>query len=945
MERSGRSWASTRPDRRSTPGDEDHDRTQADTGGDAAARLERGRALGRYIVVAPLGAGAMGVVYRAFDPDLDRSVALKLVGGLREGSEGDDERARLLREAQAMARLSHPNVIPVFDVGVMDDAVFVAMELVDGVTLRAWLKERSRSVEEILAVFLDAGRGLAAAHAAGLVHRDFKPDNVMVGHDGRVRVLDFGLARSTGGEPTRSAEVDALRTSSPSAVRSSLEHSMTAAGAVLGTPAYMAPEQHLGAAATAASDQFAFCVALFEALYGARPFAGDTMALLSLSVLQGKITMPPGARGRAPGWVLAAVQRGLAVDDAARFGSMHALLQALSRDPARRRRRVLGAAGLVGVLGLGTGIGLAVGSDDAAGEGRPVLCTGASAALAPVWSPERRAAIDEAFGATGLAYAPDAWALAAARIDELGEAWVAEHTAACRATRITGEQSTELLDLRMACLDRQAQRLDAMLTELGAADAETVGRAFDAARSLPDPARCGDLQALRSFMPEPQSPAEREELAALRHALDQVISRQALGHLAQAREELLPLLPRIDALDFPPLQAEALDRAADLQADTGDLQAARRTREQAYAAAVAAGDPRVEAVIARGLAFMVGNELSQPEEGLRWAALARASLRQLGGDERLEARVSSAEGAIHVAAGRYAEALRAHAQARAFFESQPPGPDLAAVLDDIGAVYVVQGEPARAVELHREALRLKVQTYGEHHPQVAASARELGSALSHVERYDEALQSFERVLAIHRATRGERNRSVAVTLDDIGRVLRRQDELDEAIDHHRRALEIWEQVLGDPHPDLAISVLNVGYTLSAAERFEDALAQFLRALRMFEATVGGEHPYIVYASNSVASSLIDLGRYDEARPHLERVLALQGLELDPTMLAETRFMLTHALWGEGDGSATPAERARARALAREALDGYRTQAERWGPQIDAIEAWLGEHPA
>ncbi|MEM9459488.1 MAG: serine/threonine-protein kinase [Myxococcota bacterium] len=906
-----------------------------------ATVLPRGCALGRYLVVDRLGAGGMGVVYRAFDPDLDRSVALKLVRIDRQGgSESDHERARLLREAQAMARLSHPNVIPVFDVGVLDDTLFVAMELVDGVTLGRWLSAQPRSWEKILAVFRDAGDGLAAAHAADLIHRDFKPDNVMIGHDDRVRVLDFGLARATGSDPTLTRpDLDDLRAST----RDSLQRSMTAAGAVLGTPAYMSPEQHLGSAVGAASDQFSFCVALYEALYGARPFEGKTMAALSLAVLQGRITMPAGAKGKAPGWVLAVIERGLAVDPEQRFPSMAALLETLGRDPSARRRRVGLSLAAAGVLGVGTLLGTQLGSQPSANASGSPLCTGAKPAIATVWSASRREQTGEAFTASGLGFATETWAGTADTLDAWAQQWVTEHTAACRATRVTGEQSLSLMDQRMACLDRQRQRMDALVTALAEPDAQSIGRAYDAARRLPDPALCGDLEVLQATTPPPEDPDARRELAALRAELDGVRAQLALGHVAAAREPLSPLLPRVQALDFPPLTSEALGLHAELLEQTGEIEPSRRARERAHAAAIAAGDPAEAADHARAMVFTVGYRLADPQQGQVWLELGHASLRRLGGEPRLVAQLSSAQGAMLVAAGRHEAGLAAHERARAYWqEHEPQGPNLASVLDDIGAVHVSMGRPEAAVQLHRESLRLKRLAYGEHHPSVASSARELGSALGHAHQWNEALEQFERALTIERQARGERTQFVAALLDDIGRVMRRQDRLNEAIAHHRQALEIWEAVLGDPHPDLAVSVLNVGYTFNAAGRFEDALAQFLRALHMFEATVGHEHPYIVYASNSVASALIDLGRHDQARPHLERVLAMTEVQVDPTLIAETMFALTHALWGV-NGPASAKARARALKLAREALERYQTQAERWGPQIEQIEAWLARH--
>jgi serine/threonine protein kinase len=249
-------------------------------GGDArpAPLLEEGQQVGRYRIVRPVGAGAMGNVYLAHDPDLDRRVAVKL---LNPAAGITELRSRLLREAQAMARLSHPEVITVYDVGTYGEQLFIAMEFVEGGTLREWLAERPRSWREVVGVFLRAGRGLASAHAAGLVHRDFKPDNVLVGDDGRVRVTDFGLARAVH-EAAQSAE-------EPAAPGTIVDATLTRTGTLVGTPAYMAPEQLRGAAADARSDMFSFCVSFYEALYGERPFAGTTVVELRESVSAGRV--------------------------------------------------------------------------------------------------------------------------------------------------------------------------------------------------------------------------------------------------------------------------------------------------------------------------------------------------------------------------------------------------------------------------------------------------------------------------------------------------------------------------------------------------------------------------------------------------------------------------------------------------------------------------------
>jgi hypothetical protein len=306
--------------------------------------LRPGTRVGRYVVAELIGAGGMGVVYRCDDPELNRRVAVKL---LRKDLRAAIGEARLLREAQAMARISHQNVIAVHDVGTYEQQVFVAMELVEGESLRAWVKGRVRPVAEIVQVFAAAGRGLAAAHSAGLIHRDFKPDNVLVGTDARVRVTDFGLARVD--EEGRESEPQA-------AAAVAVDEPLTMSGAVIGTPAYMAPEQHRGGHVDARSDQFAFCVALYEALYGERPFAGKTYAELAAEVKAGRVRpAPAGRRVAVPASLRAIVLRGLAVRPGDRFATMDDLLEALGRDRTRVPR-TLAWVFLVGAVIAGVGL-------------------------------------------------------------------------------------------------------------------------------------------------------------------------------------------------------------------------------------------------------------------------------------------------------------------------------------------------------------------------------------------------------------------------------------------------------------------------------------------------------------------------------------------------------------------------------------------------------------
>ena len=320
--------------------------------------------VGRYRVEGRIGSGGMGVVYRAHDPELARDVAVKVVNPEAVGeTQASLARARLVREARAMARLAHPNVIHVYDVGTVSDGVFIAMELVEGESLAKWLGKGARSWREVLALAIDAGRGLAAAHAAGVVHRDFKPENVLVGTDGRVRVGDFGLAGApaqdtgsyepTGAESIEEAEIDSQ----------SLE-GLTRTGALLGTPKYMAPEQETGAPANARSDQFSFCVTLYEALYGVPPFEGDTVTKYRRNVRRGEVKpAPPGSP--VPAWVHDEIVRGLAGDPAQRHPGLDALLDRLARAveaPAiARRRRALATAALFGTVIAALAVGFSLG--------------------------------------------------------------------------------------------------------------------------------------------------------------------------------------------------------------------------------------------------------------------------------------------------------------------------------------------------------------------------------------------------------------------------------------------------------------------------------------------------------------------------------------------------------------------------------------------------------
>ncbi len=369
--------------------------------------LAAGDRVERYAIDRAIGIGAMGIVYAAFDSALERHVALKLLRTYGMWSEGELERrkARLRREAQAMAKLSHPNVVTVYDVGSFRGEVFLAMELMTGRTLGQWLTDGPRTLEQVLDVFLAAGRGLAAAHRTGLVHRDFKPENVIVGADGQIKVTDFGLARSAGVPARQGPVVEASDRSGP-ALLSTLRPSdavpdgLTRTGTRLGTPAYMSPEQFAGREANAASDQFSYCVALHEAIYGVRPFDGRTERELADAVSQGRIRAVDDAVKRAvPGVLSPIVRRGLRSAPHERYPSMDALLSDLEAARGRvgsRRPRTLPALA-AGAAIVASGLAVFVARSAVRDAGTPV---------AP--SAERREASEETSSHATTAAAPEA---------------------------------------------------------------------------------------------------------------------------------------------------------------------------------------------------------------------------------------------------------------------------------------------------------------------------------------------------------------------------------------------------------------------------------------------------------------------------------------------------------------------------------------------------------
>ncbi len=851
----------------------------------SAVLFDRGALVGRYVVLHVVGQGGMGVVYAAWDPELDRKVALKLVRPDRAGSDPH----RTLHEAQAIARLSHPNVIAVYDAGHVGDQVFLAMELVEGRTLREWLAESPRRPwREVLDVFLLAGRGLAAAHAAGLVHGDFKPENVLLGEDSRVRVADFGLARP--------AEAEAAEPG----------------GAVSGTPAYMAPELPRGSRSDARSDQYSFCVALWEALHGERPSPGG-----------GEV--PPGVR--VPAWVRQALARGLQPDPAGRFASMDELLRELGRDPGAARRRRLAA-----VAGLALVAAAAVAGQRAL-EARKNLCSGGEAQISGVWNEAAKRAGRQAYLASALPFAAGAWQAVESALDRYTRSWAVQHRGACEATRVRGEQSEDLLDRRMVCLDQRLQQLEALARLLSRADEPMVRRAGRVAEALGDLSECSNTVALLERVPPPADAGQRARVQEARARLAEAQALDAAGRFPAAISVATQVERQSATLAYAPLRAEALYTMGDLREKTGDFAGSERLLYQAIWEAERARDDLLRTKCWRKLIYTVGYRLGRFEEGHRLARHAEAALVRAGRPRSLESALLNSEASLFYLEERYPEAL-ATFQRSLDLHGEPGTPRLFVTLSNLGNLYQVTGDAAQAVAYQRRALAIGERELGGMHPDLASLRLNLGLALVDLGNKREAEGYLRRSLADREQLLGPDHPDVAESLEALGGILNDTGRAAEALAMQRRAVAIFEAKMPG-HGLTALCRGSLGETLRVLGRHEEALAEIRASLRGVEAFFGPEHVYASLPLQALGALLVDSGRPAEALPPLERALAIRERQPVPRgWLDESRFALARALWESGG------DRARALRLARQAAAGFAALGEAEKTNHAEVEAWL-----
>ena len=681
----------------------------------------------------------MGEVYAAYDPELERKVAIKL---LRVGSRGADSRVRLMREAQAIAKVSHPNVVIVYDVGALQDQVFIAMEFVEGHTLRYWTLEAPRAWPEILKVFTDAGRGLVAAHEKDLVHRDFKPDNVMVGSGGHVRVMDFGLARVVNGKmaepsseessipaPSGDAlgspdeDIDSTRSltsvGNPSRSSPPLITNLTMTGEMVGTPAYMSPEQLQGRQTDASTDQFSFCVALYEALYGERPFEGKTISTLVENVLRGTVREAP-APCDVPAGIRQILLRGLRVDPKQRWPTLKALLAELENDRlvAGRDRFAAGAAAKL------------AGAWEAPTLGRTAESPGQSE-------------IRQSFLATGKGYATTAFDSVSRLLDDYASDWSNLYIDACEATHLRGEQSAEVLDLKMAFLHERLDELRALCRIFRHASADVVENAVTAAGALRALDSVHDVKLLRAVVRPPRDSRTQTVVDAQRVQLAEARVLGQVGRLGDALRMVEPLEKTARELGYGPVAGSARHFA-------GAWSGGARALEEALWTAEISRHDEVAAEAATALVYITGDAQLRFEAGEIWARHAEAVLRRMGGHDRLWGWLFNNRSAMRQKQGRLTEALADAREAVAIKERSggPDSPDVALSLSNV-AIYLAQlGSLAEAEHCARRAVEIAQAGLGPGHPRTAVLLSNYGEILNRLGRFGNAREMAQRALDI-----------------------------------------------------------------------------------------------------------------------------------------------------------------------------------------------------
>ncbi|MFN0247055.1 MAG: protein kinase domain-containing protein [Kofleriaceae bacterium] len=825
-----------------------------------------GSAVGRYVIEALLGAGAMGVVYRAYDPVVARRVALKLMD---IGSFADSD--AVLREARTMGRVDHRAVVRIYDAGVTTRHVYVAMELVEGQTLRELIGRDSMSARAWYQLFASLAAGMAAAHDAGVVHRDFKPENVLVAADGTPRITDFGLARSNA--PLESTSLGSLGTHPA------------------GTPAYMAPEQLLGGTTDERSDQYSFAVTMYEAITGKRPIVASSLDELLTGMRSHVMDWSQVSRG-----LRALLERALALEPELRHASMHDIARALRMLASPPRwPKVVGVATIV-VLGVAAGAA-AVRSPSAD------PCTAADGAVATAWPPGRGALVEQAFAKTRRPYAAHLGLSARRELDTYAATLRAAYVSACRDTRSLHTRSEELMDRRILCLDRAVADLDATSALFERADATIVDNSPSALRALTSLASCLDLSTLADQIPVPSDKAVRARIVTVQRQLAEAKATLLSADFSAGITLGTSVVATANEIGYRPLEAEALFGLGTLRYVAGDTTRARADLEAAALAAVAGRSRFLEARIREQLAQLHGLSLRSPRDAEAQLALGFALLETMTGAELLVEELHKTRGAILAIDGDHAGALAIfqNSLARLPEHERSRRADLYQL---IANAQIGLGRTSEAVPLLEQSLDLARTVVGEEHPLVASLFENLADALQE-SAPARSLEYMKQAHAIQVRVFPAGSPKIATTEANLGGILLVLGRADEALPYLQRALDVQVRTIGVDHPGYAMTLVTSGRALRLLQRLDAALAATEEGERVLLARFGEAHLMVAIARGERGMVLAALRRHREAVSILEVALDVQQAQHgSPDEVAELQFELAQALWARDRNSRT-----------------------------------------
>jgi tetratricopeptide (TPR) repeat protein len=836
----------------------------------------------------------MGEVFAAYDEELDRRVAIKVLGrGVRSSA-----RDRMRREAKAMAKLAHPNVVSVYEVGEDDGELFIAMEYVEGSTLAAWQSSESRGWKDVLGVYRQAGEGLAAAHRAGVVHRDFKPNNAMVTEGAgrlRVRVLDFGIARrdATVTEDSLDDSVD-LSAGDPQ---------LTHGTGLLGTPAYMAPEQFGTANVTEAADQFALCVSIWEGLFGERPF--ERANLVDLQGTRTELRAPKRGRG-VPVWVRAAVTRGLAHEPGARWPSVEALLEALDHSGRSKRRNWALGAGLLTAVAVGSWV---------AGGQTPEPCAGAEARLAEVWSEDGRAAVDAAILRTELPYAPRARDLAFERLDAFGRAWVEMHTETCRASTVRGERSAQWMDARMSCLDRALDGVAATIDVLADADGDVVDNVARVVSGMPSLEPCASADGSSARAPVP--PSEKAAIQDVQGRLSRAAAERQAGRFDRAQSIVDEVDAKVGALEYGPVRMHSLIEHGRVLVTRAKYAEAQARFESAFELAIDLQDWGAVHETSDLLLTTVGMSLGKPEQAL--AAYRRLAVHSARTD-RERAGVYSTLSTVLRGAGEYAEAEKSARRAIALHEKMnAEGWTLSAARNHLATALMEQGRVANAETLFAQSVEDLSEQLGALHPNVLVERNNYASILGMQGKAAASEREFRTVYQARREVLGPKHPKTLDTRCNLAITLHQLGRHEESASIFRDAIPGLEEALGAEHRIVGRAYLNQAETLSALRQHAAAEASAANAVEVWRTGLGAEHPRVGQATYLLADVIARQARYDDAAVHAHAALQIFEASLGEMHLrtAQVHFLLGRIAFERGDLGVARQSLERASAILRE----------------------------